>query len=620
MTAVIEPADHVIQSASDPRLGGGVQAGIGQVLVHKGTSEVYVKTSSTAIGWDQAGGPSAALDIVELRKAPYSVTVNDETAGTANATAIRQALVDHPTNTLFLLPVGITYVTNIGNTGTYRFAAIDITGAGHYGLTIAGWGVGASALVMTGTQASGLSQIIQIADGPSKITLRDFSIYHSETVTNYDTVGLQNHQIELNAINADVIDVSIRNIFFGPCIGDAIRNAGGTATYLKNTHVNNVTMRLAGLSFLPLGCRSGISFQKGIQHYYLSDFYIHGPKNSPLDFEPTAASLIDNIHLSDGTLDNTGGQTIIAGSFTGYDNGAGTVSPVTNSSMSRVRVVQGQLQCVNTENCVFDSVSIYGSGLGPMASQLASDPMLYVYKENRNLHLRNVNIRRDVGSVAGQLVLVQHATSVRPQRITVEGGEWRAGTNAGTVATSGYFRVEGCDGLRVRGLRIRVDGTSTSSERGVIIRPNTTNHTTDVSLVDCHFQSETAKMGYGVQVAAYTKNVSQIQIIGCNFSDCTNGIQWDALTTGVCDPYPVVQGNDFTGCTAPWTAQNLAINAVFPVIHGNRNHVAGFAGAGTPEAVVTAVIGSTYCRTDGGAGTSHYFKESGVGNTGWVAK
>lgn len=43
-------------------------------------------------------------------------------------------------------------------------------------------------------------------------------------------------------------------------------------------------------------------------------------------------------------------------------------------------------------------------------------------------------------------------------------------------------------------------------------------------------------------------------------------------------------------------------------------------GAGTPEGVVTAPVGSTYTRTDGGAGTTLYVKESGAGNTGWVAK
>jgi hypothetical protein len=43
-------------------------------------------------------------------------------------------------------------------------------------------------------------------------------------------------------------------------------------------------------------------------------------------------------------------------------------------------------------------------------------------------------------------------------------------------------------------------------------------------------------------------------------------------------------------------------------------------GAGSPEGVVTANVGSQYMRRDGGAGTTLYVKESGTGNTGWVAK
>jgi len=45
-----------------------------------------------------------------------------------------------------------------------------------------------------------------------------------------------------------------------------------------------------------------------------------------------------------------------------------------------------------------------------------------------------------------------------------------------------------------------------------------------------------------------------------------------------------------------------------------------YAGAGSPEGAVTAPIGSLYSRTNGGASTSLYVKESGTGNTGWVAK
>jgi hypothetical protein len=41
---------------------------------------------------------------------------------------------------------------------------------------------------------------------------------------------------------------------------------------------------------------------------------------------------------------------------------------------------------------------------------------------------------------------------------------------------------------------------------------------------------------------------------------------------------------------------------------------------GTPEGQITAPVGSLCTRTDGGASTTLYVKESGTGNTGWVAK
>ena len=43
-------------------------------------------------------------------------------------------------------------------------------------------------------------------------------------------------------------------------------------------------------------------------------------------------------------------------------------------------------------------------------------------------------------------------------------------------------------------------------------------------------------------------------------------------------------------------------------------------GADTPEGIVTAPIGAVYHRTDSGAHSKFYVKESGSGANGWVAK
>lgn len=52
-----------------------------------------------------------------------------------------------------------------------------------------------------------------------------------------------------------------------------------------------------------------------------------------------------------------------------------------------------------------------------------------------------------------------------------------------------------------------------------------------------------------------------------------------------------------------------------------RKESAIYAGtAATPEGTISAGVGSIYIKTNGGAGTTFFVKESGTGNTGWVGK
>lgn len=61
----------------------------------------------------------------------------------------------------------------------------------------------------------------------------------------------------------------------------------------------------------------------------------------------------------------------------------------------------------------------------------------------------------------------------------------------------------------------------------------------------------------------------------------------------------------------------------YAVVYGGtlwRNQIGVATGTGSPNGVIAAAVGALYVDTAGGAGTTLYVKESGTGNTGWVAK
>lgn len=95
--------------------------------------------------------------------------------------------------------------------------------------------------------------------------------------------------------------------------------------------------------------------------------------------------------------------------------------------------------------------------------------------------------------------------------------------------------------------------------------------------------------------------------------------------------YFVVTGNPYTGVSPATTIATTSDLFGTGVCANNPGDVGGIqcerlgaviiaSGPNTPEAAIVAAIGSTFRRTNGGAGTTFYVKESGAGNTGWIGK
>lgn len=106
-------------------------------------------------------------------------------------------------------------------------------------------------------------------------------------------------------------------------------------------------------------------------------------------------------------------------------------------------------------------------------------------------------------------------------------------------------------------------------------------------------------------------------------SDVENFVDAAAFTAGgqLTFPGPLLFTSDnatdigASGATRPRTLY-AGTSVIVPLV--NLGTATDREGTGSPEGVVTAVVGSTFRRTNGSTSTALYVKESGAGNTGWV--
>jgi hypothetical protein len=114
------------------------------------------------------------------------------------------------------------------------------------------------------------------------------------------------------------------------------------------------------------------------------------------------------------------------------------------------------------------------------------------------------------------------------------------------------------------------------------------------------------------------------------FRGCRTGAQllpWNINGAGTtildeCETTSTPSGNSVQ-VSASGTGQNRLIGGSYDraiSINAAGILIRDGVGTGDPEAAVVGSVGSTWRRTDGGAATALYVKETGVGNTGWVGK
>lgn len=542
--------------------------------------------------------------------AGYGVVAGDPARAAANRQAIQRAIDEHAGSGAHLvLPPGEIYLDRGPRYTSLRFAGERTTD-----LVLRGDPERPSTLVLQGDATGGLWLGIEIIDGARRITLRDFRIYQGQIDNPSPTQ--QDHLIQINAQRAVTGDVELDNVHFGPCIGDALRIAGSAPYYVENVRAHDFTMQVDGQPQAPSGgARSGLSLQRGFRNVEISDFYIGGVKNSPIDMEPTTPAAMDRLYIHDGVVDNTLGLTAHAISLGGYEDGARHVTPLTNSTLRNVVVLEGQVNIINTEALTLERVMIYASGRGPMAA--FGDPLVYVYHHNQDLRLAGVDIIRDAGAAPGPLLLVLHGIDTYTTRMRVEGGAWSSRVDPG-ARTPFLAAFESVQELAIAGLRLRAAGLA-EGRYGIKLRPSARD-VARVELRDVRIEAEGGEFAGAVWAAATNERaIDQLQLVGVSVRGGRHGVVFDGTAGGRIQTSPVLEGLACEGCERAWTAVHAAAGTVFPIVaRDRRTRAPRFAGTLPPEDNFAAPPGSEYVYDDGPR-QLQLRKDAGDGARGWRA-
>lgn len=154
-----------------------------------------------------------------------------------------------------------------------------------------------------------------------------------------------------------------------------------------------------------------------------------------------------------------------------------------------------------------------------------------------------------------------------------------------------------------------------------------------LTFIGCYTE---ANDGYGLYVTSYNTTPSTFtgKIVDLTFINCSfnSGVAQEAYIRGTTTP--TVIGSPYIGAALDPLYNTIQLNNY--IIQGNLllrnnqlrfvdsagvyNDVRWLVGTGSPEGVVAGAVGSLFTRTDGGAGTTLYVKESGALTVGWVAK
>jgi hypothetical protein len=555
--------------------------------------------------WASASSAGGSADNVGLVNIEDYGAVGDGTTDcrTAFAAAIVVAVASG-INGVFI-PTGTFAIYRDDVAGTSNIPSISTDGLSNFIFA----GAGPGSIVKKVGSAHGRDwDAFRVKNG-SNVWFRDFTVDGGRT-------SVTDHSEQCHAFNIQptVNGTVASGIYFDrmtikDTYGDAIRAVGETTRPVYNVSVVNSKL---------LGCkRAALSLQRATFGFYADGVYMNTPGggvgDQRIDYEPSGSGALGPDIFVNCILDQTGGQTNSAATFTGN----GTSEPNENLIFANNLVINGTVgPSLNLKRAVFTGNIIIGPT--PAAEDLASDVELMSFqKTGEDISITN-NILVNYATTSGTTISMSYLTSAAPDRVRISGNQIFSRSNfTNQIDISSVGHLDVCDNSffwagTSSGI-VNCFHTRSTSLPGYNWNFKNNNVTTisgGTFLTGFNY-STSSQPAYNISVQGNTL------VGGASGGGCITGIAFTG-SGGFAGRYPMVADNTIDAFTTPISLGG----SVGSVCIGGTNSVLGvrtLLGTTNPTtgAGIKSGVGSTYIKSDGTVASGIRWLKYGSGDTAW---
>jgi len=566
----------LIQQATDPSGGAGTPASTGSLVLQSGTTgRLWLKTGIPDTAWQEL---TQSFDWFVVTD--FGAVGNGIADDTMPIQAAMNACASAGGGVVFFPP------------GTYAIQNISLTGSGQSSVQLLGSGP-TSTIRWVFNALGSPGSMITISAGVANVRISLLRL-DGGGLTN-PSAGRDNHLISVSGAGGGVTTTHVMQCQIGdmaPGSGDGV-HVVGTA--------GNLVSRLWIVDNYFDGCsRFSIGVEQGLSYCFIVDNFLTNCETE-VAFVSTGSTPTNAVTLSGNQLIHTSASIPQALRLEG--DPVGLLSRVT---VGQNAVIGGFVTVSNVQWASFvgntTTSGIYASAEGVWRFFNAVTEAVF---SGANV------ITRSAGAAAGPCVSVEKATTA-PSML-------RIGQNAFRNEASGDF-VKIVDAVQISvGANVCHSlNAGASAVFGIDVQAVTVAMTDILIGPGNQLTTEAGSLAACVRLLANGANMSDASIVGNQGDSCSFGVQFQiGGGGGLFNGSVMYNGNNFNSTTGDINDVGVTVR---PHIGFNASTLGAnlFTGTGAPETVVSASVASLYLRSDGGLGTTLYYKESGSAATGWI--